>query len=131
MGSPGTPSPSFVLLDGDYALHLAGGDSALLGRVCHAFLESLPLCMEDLAAALGSRNLRRAGRALLPLQSYLAAFGFGHGSCTAVQLEYAIQNRRLRQARRHWRRLRRQVRILAPQVEFLMLELYVPSGKVH
>jgi HPt (histidine-containing phosphotransfer) domain-containing protein len=127
----GTPSLGIILLDSDYALDQAGGDSELLARLCQAFLDSLPVCMEDFSRAIAHGDFHRAGIALLHLQSYMAAFGFGHVSCTALQLEYAVRNRRLRQTRKHWRQLRRQLRILAPQVQHLLLEMFVPSGTVH
>jgi HPt (histidine-containing phosphotransfer) domain-containing protein len=125
------PLPVFVLLDSEYALDQAGGDRELLARLCQSFLGSLPVCTEDLSRAIGGRDFRRAELALLNLQSYLAAFGFGQLSCTALQLEYAIRTRHLRQTRRHWRQLRRQLQSLTPQVQRLMLEMFLPSGTVH
>jgi hypothetical protein len=124
-------SPHFIALDCDYALNHAGGDPELLMRICRAFLDELPLRMVQLHSAIIDRDLHRAGRALLQLQSCIMVFGSGHASVTAEILENAIRDRRSRQVQRGWARLQGQLQHLVPQVQRLMLEMATPRTPIQ
>jgi HPt (histidine-containing phosphotransfer) domain-containing protein len=124
-------SKSLITLDSDYVLNHAGGDPELLVQLCRAFLDELPLRLENLRRAFAGGDLHRAGRALLQLQSSIIVFGFGHASSTAQSLEASIRSRSRRSVQREWLCLEDQLSALVPQVQRLMLELSTPTTRIQ
>jgi len=115
-----------ITLDCDHILTHAGGDTELLMQLCDNFLHELPMHMESLRIAIKERNNLAAGRALQQLRNCLIVFGSGQVSFTAETLQAAVHAQRTRQAQREWKRLERQLQLLVPQVQRLMLEISTP-----
>lgn len=115
-----------IMLDCDHILNYAGGDTELLMHLCGSFLHELPIHLESLRNALKQRNHVAAGLALQLVRDCLIVFGSGRISFTAETLEAAVHARRIRQAQREWKRLERELQLLVPQVQRLMLEMSAP-----
>jgi HPt (histidine-containing phosphotransfer) domain-containing protein len=120
-----------MMLDSDHILTHAGGDPALLIQLCGTFLNDLPMRMETLDTAIHEGNKLTIERALQQLRNCLIVFGSGQVSFTAETLEGAIRGGRKRQIRCEWKRLDREVQILVPQVQRLMLEMATPRSAVQ
>ncbi len=116
-----------ITLDCDHILTYAGGDPQLLMQLCGNCLHELPIDLESLRKALKQRNHLAAGLAIQHLRNCLIIFGSGQISFTAEMLEAAVHARRTRQAQREWKRLERQLQLLVPQVQRLMLEMSTPG----
>jgi hypothetical protein len=116
-----------ITLDCDHILTHAGGDTELLMQLCDSFLHELPLRMAPLRNAIKERNHFAAGRALQQLRNCLIVFGAGQVSSTAEALEGAVHAQRTRQTQREWKRLERELQLLVPQVQCLMLEISAPK----
>jgi len=127
-----TESPTIEqnTLDCDHILTYAGGNPERLIRLCGNFLIELPLHMEALQTAVVKGNNVHAERDLQLLRNCLMVFGAGPVSFTAELLD-AVRGGRSRQIKREWKRVVRQVRILEPQVQRLMLEMAMPKGFVQ
>jgi HPt (histidine-containing phosphotransfer) domain-containing protein len=120
-----------ITLDCDHILTHAGGDPELLIQLCGAFLNELPVRMESLHSALKDRNSPGVQRAVQQLRNCLIIFGSTPLSLTAEMLEAAVRSGRKRQMQRECKRLKRQVQILVPQVQRLMLEMSTPRSAVQ
>jgi hypothetical protein len=122
------------MLDCDHILTHAGGDPELLIQLCGNFLNELPMRMESLHSAIRDRNnlgTLSTERALQQLRNCLIVFGSGPVSFTAEALDTAVRGGHIRQVQREWKRLDRQVQILVPQVQRLMLEMAMPKSAVQ
>ncbi len=130
-----TPSESVsiesITLDFDHILTHAGGDPVLLMQLCGAFLNELPMRVESLHCAIEDRDSRGTERALQRLRHCLIVFGYGQVSVTAQMLESAVLSGRSRQVQREWKFLQRQLQLLVPQVQRLMLEMSNPKTAVQ
>lgn len=115
-----------ITLDCDLILTHAGGDPELLMQLCDNFLHELPVHLDSLRNVIKQRNHFAAGIALQHLRNCLIVFGSGQVSLTAETLEAAVHARRTRQAQREWKHLERQLQLLIPQVQRLMLEMSTP-----
>jgi hypothetical protein len=115
-----------ITLDCDHILTHAGGDTKLLMQLCDKFLHELPVPVKSLRDAIKQRNHVAAGRTLQQLRNCLIVFGSGQVSVTAEALQAAVHSGRTRQAQREWKRLERQLQLLVPQVQRLMLEMSTP-----
>lgn len=120
-----------ITLDCDHILTHAGGDPILLMQLCGAFLNELPIRMQSARAAIVARDYPAAGRALQPLRNCLIVFGSGPVSVTVEMLEAAVLAGHPRAVSRHWKHLQRQLEILVPQVQRLMLESSTPQSAVQ
>jgi HPt (histidine-containing phosphotransfer) domain-containing protein len=121
--------PETVTLDCDHILNRAGGDPELLVQLCTVFLEEIPVRIAAVEAALG----KGAGveRALQQLRNSLMILGPGQLSYTADTLNRAFLDGRKRVVRSEWRRLRRELSCLVPQIHRLMLEVSTPRSPVQ
>lgn len=115
-----------ITLDCDHILHHAGGDPELLMQLCGNFLQELPMDLESLRKALQQRNYFAAGLVLQHLRNCLILFGAGQISSTAETLEAAVHARCARQVQREWKHLERQLQLLVPLVQRVMLEMSAP-----
>lgn len=104
-----------IALDCDHILTHAGGDPELLIQLCCIFLNELPVRIESLRSGIKDRNRSLTERALQQLRNCLMVFGAG----------------RIRQVQREWKCLDRQVQLLVPQVQRLMLEMATPKSAVQ
>ena len=120
-----------ITLDCDHILTHAGGDPALLMQLCGAFLNELPIRVQSVRAAIAERDHLVTERALQHLRNCLIVFGSGPVSVTAEMLEAAVLGGRPRGVSRHWKHLQRQLEILVPQVQRLMLEMATPKSAVQ
>ncbi len=120
-----------ITLDCDHILSYAGGDSRQLILLCVNFLYELPVHMLTLENALKRREMLAAQRAVQHLSSCLVVFGPSPVTFTVESLTAALRYDRLKQARSEWYRLRRQLDLLVPQVQRLMLEAANPQGSVQ
>ena len=115
-----------ITLDCDHVLTHAGGDAEVLIQLCDKFLRELPIPVTSLSNAIKQRNNPAVGRALQQLRSCLVVFGPSQLSRTAEALAAAVHAGRNREAQREWKRLERQLQLLVPQVQCLMLEMSTP-----
>jgi hypothetical protein len=120
-----------IILDCDHILTHAGGDPELLIRLCGVFLSELPMRVECLEAAIKEPNKLASERALQQLRNCLILFGSGEVSFTVEMLQAAVSGGRVRQVKREWKRFERQIQILIPQVQQLMLEMATPKSAVQ
>lgn len=120
-----------ITLDCDHLLTHAGGDPRLLIHLCGIFLNEVPMRMESLRSAIGSRNHPLTEHALQQLRNSLMVIGPGQLSFTVETLESAARARRTRQVQREWKRLEIQMQILVPQVQRLMLEVDTPRCAIQ
>jgi hypothetical protein len=120
-----------IILDCDHILTHAGGDPELLTRLCAVFFNELPLRVECLEAAVKEGNKLATERALQQLRNCLILFGSGEVSFTLEMLQAAVSASHARQVKREWKRLERQIQILIPQVQQLMLEMSTPRSAVQ
>jgi HPt (histidine-containing phosphotransfer) domain-containing protein len=120
-----------ILLDCEHLLTHAGGDPQLLTHLCVIFLNELPMRMDSLRSAFRNRNYPLAQRALQQLRDALMLIGPGQLSFTAETLEFAMRSRRSRQVQLEWSRLEREMQMLVPQVQRLMLEVSTPRTAVQ
>lgn len=120
-----------ITLDCDHIMTYAGGDSGQLILLCANFLYELPMHMLTLRNALKRRETLAAHRAVQHLSSCLIVFGSSPLTFTLESLTAALRYDRLKQARSEWQRLQRQLDLLVPQVQFLMLEAANPHGSVQ
>lgn len=127
----GSAPIEYITLDCDHIMTQAGGDPELLIQLCSVFLNELPLHMESLRSAIKARNNLLTERALQQLHNCLLVFGSGTVCFTAESLEAAVRSGRNQQVRREWKRLDREVQILVPQVQRLMLEMATPRSAVQ
>jgi hypothetical protein len=124
-------SPEFITLDCDHILTHAGGDPELLIQLCSIFLNELPMRMDSLHSAMKDHDRFLAERALQQLRNCLMVFGAGPVSFTAEMLETAVRGGHTRLVQREWKRLDRQLKLLIPQVQRLMLEMATPKSAVQ
>jgi hypothetical protein len=120
-----------ITLDCDHVLTHAGGDPELLSQLCRAFLNEFPMRMETLGVAIHERNNLAIERALQQLRNCLIVFGSGQVSFTAETLDAAVRSGRNRQVRCEWKRLERELKMLVPQVQRLMLEMATPRSAIQ
>jgi hypothetical protein len=120
-----------ITLDCDHILTHAGGDPELLIQLCSIFLNELPVRLESLHCAMKDRNNFLTERALQQIRNCLMVFGAGPISFTAETLEAAVRAGHPRQVQREWKRLDRQLQLLVPQVQRLMLEMATPKSAVQ
>lgn len=120
-----------ITLDFDRILTHAGGDPALLMQLCSTFLNELPIRMKSLHDAIKNRANPGIGRALQQLRNCLIVFGSGPVSFTAELLEAAVRGEHAREVQCELKRLERQLQILVPQVQRLMLETATPKSAVQ
>jgi hypothetical protein len=120
-----------ITLDCDHILTHAGGDPELLIQLCSAFLNELPMRVESLNHALKDRNHPGIDRALAQLRNCLLVFGSGEVCFTVETLQAAVCGGRVRQVKGERKRLERQLQILVPQVQRLMLEMASPTSAVQ
>jgi len=117
-----------VILDCDHILTYAGGDYGQLVLLCANFFHELPLHTQRVEAALKQPETMPAECAIQHLANFLMVFGSGALARTLEALSAALRNGRRRQVRSEWLRLQRQLAILVPQVQRLMLEVATPRG---
>lgn len=120
-----------VTIDGDHILTYAGGDSEQLILLCASFLYELPMHMLTLNNALKRSETLSAQRAVQNLSRCLIAFGSNPITLTVEALATALRYDRRKQARSEWLRLQRQLDLLVPQVQRLMLEVSSPRGSIQ
>jgi hypothetical protein len=118
-------------LDCDHILTHAGGDPELLIQLCGNFLNELPIRVESLNHAIKARNNLGIERALTQLRTCLMVFGSGKLSFTVETLQAAVCGGRVRQIKGERKRLERQLQVLVPQVQRLMLEMATPTTAVQ
>lgn len=120
-----------ITLDCDNILTHAGGDPELLIQLCGNFLNELPMRVEALNHAIKDRNNPGLERALVQLRNCLMVFGSGEVSFTVETLQAAVCGGRSRQVKAERKRLERQLQVLVPQVQRLMLEMATPTTAVQ
>jgi hypothetical protein len=120
-----------ITLDCDHVLTHAGGDPELLMRLCGVFLNELPIHLKALRSAIKDHSTLLTERALQQLRNCLLIFGSGPVSSTAESLEAAVRGGRKQQVQQEWNRLDRQIQVLVPQVQRLMLEMATPKTAVQ
>jgi hypothetical protein len=120
-----------ITLDCEHILSCAGGEPERLIQFCSIFLSQIPMHMDSLRSALRQSETLAAERALQLLSSSLAIFGTGPISLTLEILNSALLGGRRKQVRRESLCLQRQVRILIPQVQRLMLEVSIPRTAIQ
>lgn len=121
--------PQPITLDCDHLLTQAGGDPQALVRLCCAFLSELPMRRQLLGEALQRSN--GVERALQGLANCLGGFGSNSLSFTMELLGQAARGGHARQVRSEWKRLQRELELLIPQVQRLMLEASDPESTVQ
>ena len=130
--SPTEPAPiDQTKLDLDHILTHAGGDPELLVQLCRVFLNELPIRMESLQSALKKDSNLGVQRSVQQMRNVLLVVGSGPLSVTAERLEAAARSGRKQRVQREFKRLARQVQLLVPQVQRLMLEVSIPRSAVQ
>jgi hypothetical protein len=87
--------------------------------------------MQAVRNAIRARDRKATEQAAQRLRNCLIAFGCPAVSGTAESLELAVQGERIRLVQREWKRLERQLQLLVPQVQRLMLEVATPKTAVQ
>ena len=118
-------------LDCEHILNYAGGDPELLVQFCGNFLRDAPVHLQSVRSAIKLRNYVVAGVALQHLRNCMVVLGSGQIAFTAEMLEAAVHVRHLREAQQEAKRLERQLQLLIPQVQRLMLDMSMPKTRLQ